>query len=253
MEATLKPQAFNLGTTARTLFWLTLFSIAMGYLETAVVVYVRALYYPDGFEFPLVPISHTIAETEFYREIATIVMLVGAGIMAGKNAMQRFVFFLYCFAIWDIFYYVFLYVLLGWPRSLLTWDVLFLIPAPWVGPVLCPCLVSCTMIAFAGITLYAQSRGHSGRLSITEWAILIAGCGIVITSFMWDYILYVRANGNGLSAFTLSTDKELFSEAPNYIPIQFNWMFYWCGQVVLWLGLGMYALRIRNVKSNQPL
>ena len=91
----------------KTLFWLTMFSIAMGYLETAIVVYIRKLYYPEGFTFPLVPISHDIAVTEFWREAATIIMLAGIGILSGKNASQRFVFFLYAFAIWDIFYYVF--------------------------------------------------------------------------------------------------------------------------------------------------
>ncbi|MBK6345556.1 MAG: hypothetical protein IPF68_06385 [Bacteroidales bacterium] len=73
-------------------------------------------------------------------------MLLVAGIIAGRNSAQRFVFFLFCFAIWDIFYYVFLYLLIGWPASLLDWDILFLLPVPWIGPVLAPCLLSLMMI-----------------------------------------------------------------------------------------------------------
>ncbi|CAN5476760.1 hypothetical protein BH10BAC1_BH10BAC1_14060 [soil metagenome] len=126
----------------KTIIWLTVFSIAMGFLETSIVVYLRKLYYPAGFEFPLVPVPIDIATTEFWREVATIIMLIGAGVMAGKNATQRFVFFLYSFAIWDIFYYVFLKLLRNWPESLFTWDILFLIPVPCVGPVIAPCIVS---------------------------------------------------------------------------------------------------------------
>src|ERR1044072_1504154 len=90
------------------LVWLTIFSIAMGYLETAVVVYLRKLYYPGGFNFPLVPVTLDIAKTEFWREAATLIMLVGIGVLAGKNKTQRFAYFLLSFAVWDIFYYVFL-------------------------------------------------------------------------------------------------------------------------------------------------
>ena len=74
----------------RTLFWLTLFSIAMGYLETSVVVYLRAIYYPTVFDFPLVNMNMLIAVTELGRELATIIMLAGIGIVAGKNSTQRF-------------------------------------------------------------------------------------------------------------------------------------------------------------------
>lgn len=228
----------------RTLFWLTLFSIAMGYLETSVVVYLRKLYYPDGFGFPLVQVSWDIASTEFYRELATVIMLLGAGIMAGKNAQQRFVFFLYCFAVWDIFYYVFLYVLLGWPESLFTWDILFLIPVPWVGPVLCPVLVSLTMIALTFVTLYGQWKGNTAKLNYAEKAILLAGCSIILVSFMWDYFQYVKLHGEGKSVWTLSSDKELFSEADGYVPTQFNWLMYWCGQIMLFGGVMLYALRM---------
>lgn len=232
----------------KTILWLTLFSIAMGYLETSVVVYLRQLYYPDGFGFPLVPVSPGIAITEFYRELATIIMLLGAGIMAGRNAQQRFVFFLYCFAVWDIFYYVFLYVLLGWPQSLLTWDILFLIPVPWVGPVLCPCLVSLTMIALALVTLYGQSRGNSGKLNRVEKLILLFGCMVILTSFMWDYFQYVQEHGNGKTVWSLSGEKDLFSEAMGYVPTQFNWALYWCGQIMIAGGVSMFWMRMRKLR-----
>lgn len=243
---TASPGDYTGSPIVRTVIWLTLFSIAMGFLETSVVVYLRKLYYPEGFGFPLVAVSPDIAITEFWRELATLIMLLGAGILAGKNAQQKFVFFLYCFAIWDIFYYVFLYVLLGWPQSLLTWDILFLIPVPWVGPVLCPCLVSLTMISLAMVTLYGQSRGHSGKLHYTEKIILLAGCAIILTSFMWDYFQYVQHFGNGKTVWSLSADKDLFSEASGYIPTQFNWTLFWCGQTLIAGGVLLFGMRMRR-------
>jgi len=153
--------------------WLTLFSVAMGFLETAVVIYLRKLYYPNGFQFPLVPVSYDIAMVEFLREAATIIMLAGIGILTGKNTSQKFAIFLYCFAVWDIFYYVFLKVFLGWPESFLTWDILFIIPVPWVGPVICPCIASLTMIILTTFVIYFQEKGYDIHLKLKEWVLLI--------------------------------------------------------------------------------
>ncbi|PIV62402.1 MAG: hypothetical protein COS14_02175, partial [Bacteroidetes bacterium CG02_land_8_20_14_3_00_31_25] len=136
------------------LLWLTLFSIAMGLLESAVVIYLRELYYPDGFVFPLQIVSRTVAITEFFRELATLIMLMAVGYLTGKNLNQRFACFIYSFAIWDIFYYVFLYFIIGWPSSFLTWDVLFLLPTMWTGPVIAPIITSLNMILLALLILF---------------------------------------------------------------------------------------------------
>lgn len=209
----------------------------------------RELYYPEGFKFPLVPISHSIAVTEFWREVATIIMLAGVGILAGKNGAQRFVFFLYAFAIWDIFYYVFLYVLLGWPQSLFTWDILFLIPVPWVGPVICPCLVSLAMIALMASTIHWQLKGKSGALNWKEGSVLIMGSVIVIVSFVWDYLEFVKTHPTGKSSFTLAHNKELFIEGATYIPTEFSWMMFWCGQLMIMGGVLLFHLRMRREKK----
>lgn len=221
----------------------------MGYLETAVVVYMRKLYYPGGFNFPLVPVSSDIAVTEFYREVATLIMLLGIGILAGKNASQRFVFFLYAFAIWDIFYYVFLYVLLGWPQSLFTWDILFIIPVPWVGPVICPCLVSLTMIGLMCSTVYWQQKGKSGKLYWQEGSVLLLGSAIIIISFIWDYLEFVHNHPTGRSSFTLAHNKELFSEGATYVPKEFSWMMFWCGQIMIAGGVLLFHLRMKKEKA----
>src|SRR5690348_14185303 len=110
------------------LIWLSLFAIAMGFMESAVVIYLRKILYPGGFQFPLMPISNDLAMVEIFREAATMIMLVGIGILAGRSVKEKFAIFIFCFAVWDIFYYVFLKIFLDWPQSLMTWDILFLIP-----------------------------------------------------------------------------------------------------------------------------
>ncbi|HLG02012.1 MAG TPA: hypothetical protein VI731_00355 [Bacteroidia bacterium] len=242
----------NNKTLYTTIFWLTCFSIAMGYLETAVVVYLRELYYPSGFCFPLTPIGPDIGMTEFWREAATVIMLIGAGIMAGKNGPQRFAFFMYCFAVWDIFYYIFLYLILGWPESLFTWDILFLIPVPWVGPVIAPCLVALAMILLAVTIIYAQINGQSGKMIAREQLIMIAGILLILFSFMWDYIEYVQLNHAGNSFWSFDPDKDLFSEAAAYVPKEFNWKLFIPGLTLLFGGVILFAIRVAAVKDRKP-
>ena len=143
-----------------------LFGIAFGYLEAAVVSYLRALHEParQGFYpgrppgelFPLLTIEQAQAAgpeqpktliIEIGREAATIVMLAAIALAVADNAGQWAAAFAIAFGTWDIAFYAFLKLLLDWPASLLTWDILFLIPIPWVGPVRAPVIVSASMIA----------------------------------------------------------------------------------------------------------
>jgi hypothetical protein len=57
----------------------------MAYLESAVVVYLREIYYPNGFSFPLQEITPFIYFTEIGREIATIIMLFSVSYFMSKN------------------------------------------------------------------------------------------------------------------------------------------------------------------------
>jgi len=175
----------------RTFLWLTVFSIAMAYLESAVVVYLRALMYPEGFDFPLAPMQPGIAVTEIFREVATIVMLCGAGYLGGRNFAQRFAWFIYCFAVWDIFYYIFLKILVNWPSSLMTWDILFLIPTTWTGPVISPVIVSCTMILLALVIIIRGKEIEKVNINWKEWILLITGTIILLVAFTWDYSAFL--------------------------------------------------------------
>ena len=139
------------------LFWLMLWGIAFGYIEAAVVVYLREIYYPEGFAFPLVIIQDRIMLTEVLREAATLLIIWVTVCLAYKRLQSRIASFVVLFGIWDIFYYIFLKLLLNWPESLGTWDILFLIPAPWVGPIWAPVLVSIGFI-YAGTAILMRNH-----------------------------------------------------------------------------------------------
>ncbi len=154
-----------------------LFAMAMAFMEAAVVVYLRTLFHITGelvrsapgtkevwFSLPFFTLlkpgalvsvlpESRIAYIEVAREAATIVMLVCVGWLAGRTLRSRAAFFLSAFGVWDIGYYAFLRALIGWPGSLRTPDVLFLIPGPWVAPVFLPISISVVMILGAALLL----------------------------------------------------------------------------------------------------
>ncbi len=167
----------------RLLPWMTAFFIAMAFLESAVVVYLRALYYPEGFGFPLVPMDPALVATEMGREFATLVMLLAPAALVTRRALERFAWFCIGFGIWDIFYYVWLKVLLGWPASLAEPDLLFLLPVPWVGPVWAPCLISAGLVGLGLLVLWGRSKDPRYRIGAASWGLLVGGAVLMVLSF----------------------------------------------------------------------
>jgi hypothetical protein len=161
------------------------FSIAFGYIEAAVVVYLRTIFHPSGFTFPLTefgisPLWKRLLLTETGREAATLVLMLTAACLFGKNNQQRFAFFLTIFAVWDIFYYIWLKVLIDWPNSIMDWDILFLIPTAWAGPLLAPVLISIILLLFAVIILYEDSYGKTLNVKRCDWlGFILAGLAVV--------------------------------------------------------------------------
>ncbi len=154
----------------------------MGILEAIVVVYLRRIYYPDGFGFPLAAIEPTLLRAELIREAMTLVMLALIGWMAAEDRWSRLLAFTFAFGIWDIAYYAGLKLFLDWPVRLLDPDILFLIPSVWIGPVLAPLLVAAAWTA-AGLMLHRRrytDLAWGGR----EWAALILGHGLILASFL---------------------------------------------------------------------
>jgi len=228
------------------LFVVTLFAIAMGFLEAAVVVYMREILYPGGFVFPLSPVPVHLALTELLREVATLVMLVSIGFLAGRKFSTGFAWFIYSFAIWDIFYYVFLKAIQAWPESLFTWDVLFLIPTTWTGPVLTPLMVSLTMILLALVILVYAERGKETRIRGLEWAGLIAGSLILVFSWITGYSRHM------LIRFTLTEmlalkNPEVLDWATRYIPGHFPWWIFLLGEGIILTSIFIYWRRIKTL------
>ena len=230
-------------TLRQKLITITAFAIAMGFLESAVVVYMREILYPGGFEFPLSPIPVNLAVTELLREVATMVMLVTIGIIAAKRFSTGFAWFMYCFAIWDIFYYVFLKLLVGWPQSLMTWDVLFLIPTTWTGPVLSPVLVSLTLILLAMVILTEAEKGKETRIHSKEWLGLIMGSLVLIFGFVFDYSMHMLAHFS-MTGMLQVKNPEVLEVATRYIPHRFPWWIFGVGEGVILGTIGIYWKRI---------
>src|SRR5215470_12611622 len=184
------------------LFNATVYAVAMAYLESAIVVYLRRLYYPQGFDFPLVIVDTPTLFLELGREAATIVMLATVGIAAGRTKVGKLAYFLFLFGVWDIWYYIWLKAFVDWPSSLLTWDVLFLIPVPWIGPVLAPVTVALTMIGMGLVLLHLEQRGPVVPAGGLVWLAQIVACLIVIVSFTMDVVPRLPNNGALLAQWT---------------------------------------------------
>ena len=229
---------------SKTLLLLTIFCIAMGFFEAAVVVYLRELYYPEGFQFPIKIMAPNVFVVELIRETSTIIMLCVIGIICGKNFHERFAYFIYCFAVWDIFYYVGLKVFLDWPPSLLTWDILFLIPIVWAGPVLAPVICSVTMILLAGCIISAERRVQSAErkeqkdysvtIKLREWVLLFSGSFIILFTFMWDYTKLLIKEG-----FTTNFQQAV----AQYVPTDYNWYLFAIGEILLLFAIALFWRR----------
>jgi hypothetical protein len=165
------------------------FAAAMAYLEAAVVVYLqRALNITPDRLFPLrgPEMVGDLAAIEVGREFATLVMLIGIGCLAGRAWLDRLAWTAVAFGVWDVLYYGWLWVFIGWPHSPTTWDVLFLIPVPWIGPVWAPVAVSVALIGFGLAAAQQVGRGRVLRPDWSEVVLAVAGGVLVVVSFTAD-------------------------------------------------------------------
>jgi hypothetical protein len=217
---------------------LLLFGISFGYVEAAVVVYLRTIYdpirrqlHPDRAAndlFPLitpdqllgaVPSRSDLLRIELIREAATMLMLAAVALVAvGARGAAWLPAFAIAFGTWDFFYYVFLRLLVDWPTSLLTWDILFLIPVPWVAPVLAPILVSLSIIGTG-----AAALRRPVRLRLFHWSALVLGSTLILRSFTWDVPNLIRGG----------------------MPHAFPWPLFACGEL-----LGVGAFVASTIKAN---
>jgi len=166
---------------------LTLFAVAMAYLEAAVVVYLRELYYPGGFTLTMPGMTEAMLTVEMLREAATLVLLIAVAFVAGRLSWERFGYLIFVWGVWDIFYYVWLKIAIDWPATLFDWDVLFLLPLPWLGPIIAPILVAILMVIFGFLITRLQAAGVRFRATGVTWALAIIATGMILYTFMRDY------------------------------------------------------------------
>ena len=164
------------------------YALAMAYVESAVVVYLRqALGVSTGDVFPIdmeSELSGWLGWIELGREAATLVMIGAVGWLVGRSGLERLAWAAIILGLWDIGYYFWLWVFSGWPTSLTTWDLLFLLPVPWAGPVWAPMLVSVALIGF-GLALAGRYRaGLRARAGLVPLGGLILGGLVVFVSFI---------------------------------------------------------------------
>ena len=192
--------------------WLlvVVFAIGMAWVEAASVYYLRVTVDRlDPYQANPLPMSGILEQVELVREAATLVMLLTVGMLAGRTGRTRLGYTAIAFGVWDIAYYVFLKVICDWPTSLFDWDVLFLLPLPWWGPVLAPVCIAVLMIVWG--TLVSQRAVRSPARSVAStlwWRLNWLGVALALYVFMADSL---RAVQEGLAA------------TRTVLPTSFNW------------------------------
>lgn len=173
--------------TRNKLLILTIYSTSLAFAVASSIYFLRLHYYPTGFQFPIDPISGTPLLVEYFRETSSLILIFIASYLIGKNFREKFASFMFIFGVWDIFYYVWLYFLLDWPPSILTWDLLYVIPVLWVGPVLAPLIVCVVLISSALIIFYFENKNIRLKFTKFMWIIeIMSGLGVIL-SFVWNY------------------------------------------------------------------
>jgi hypothetical protein len=208
------------------------FAIAMAWVEAASVFYIRALVGRiEPYQANPLPINDALGSVELWREAATLVMLATVGMLAGRTWRRRLGYSALAFGVWDIFYYVFLRIMSGWPRTLLDWDILFLLPLPWWGPVLAPVSIALLMIVWG--TLATQSDGAEARWA---GALAFVGIGLALGVFMIDAW---RALPHGRDAVL------------QVLPTTFNWPLF-CVALLLMSSPALHQIAVPAKRSVAP-
>jgi len=186
-----------------------LFAAAMAWVESSVVFYLRTMVNRiEPYQAEPLPVFDGLAGAELVREFSTLVMLGTVGWLAGRTWRSRIGYALVAFGVWDLFYYIFLKPLTGWPHSLLDWDILFLLPLPWWGPVLAPVLIATLMVVGGTLASEFDRPGRAiwpGRLTS-----VLAAVGIVVA-------LYV------FMADAMARFHEGVEAVRRTLPDEFNW------------------------------
>jgi hypothetical protein len=220
--------------------------LSFGFVEAAVVIDLRTVYEPlqqelhpgtrPGEQFPAVTLDELRAaspqglwllKVELARELATMVMLATLGLAAGGRPLRRLAAFVAAFGVWDLAFYLWLRLIIGWPATVWTWDLLFLLPVPWSAPVLAPMLVAATMTVAGLHAIARDAAGRPVRPSWRNWSALLGGALLAFLAFI-ENCRTVTAGG---------------------VPQRFNWQLLLAG---LLLAAAGYALAAAGGRCDDP-
>ncbi len=208
----LRASPLRSGPKLQRLLIVVAFAAAMAWVEAAVVFYLRTMIDRiDPYQPNPLPVIGALGPVELARELATMVMLFIVGVLAGKTWRSRLGYAAIAFGIWDIFYYVYLKFICGWPHSLLDWDILFLLPLPWWGPVLAPVLIALLLIAWGTLASQFEHERPQALSNARVWAACAVGMALALYLFMADTI---RVAHRGVDVIR------------NVLPASFNWPFF---------------------------
>ncbi len=179
-----------MNNTVQRFLWISVYAIGMALLEAVVVAYLRALLQITDEHVAL----GSYIPMEVGREVATILMLVAVGWLAGRRGADRLAYGLFTFGLWDIWYYVWLKVLINWPDSLFDWDILFLIPVRWWGPVLSPVLIAGLICLTAVLAIVQMERGQRLNFTPARLGVITLGGALALYVFMMDSLQALLQN-----------------------------------------------------------
>jgi hypothetical protein len=219
--------------------WLlvVVFAIAMAWVESASVYYLRTVVDRiQPYQANPLPMRGILGQVELIREVATLVMLLTVGMLSGRLWSARLAYAAIAFGVWDIFYYVFLRLMCGWPRSLFDWDILFLLPLPWWGPVLAPVTIALLMIVWGTSVTQAPQLTQPAATRVV-WGLTATGIALALYVFMADSIRQVQ-QGRSVSAWVL--------------PTEFNWPIFVTALLLMAAPLASLVWRT-HVRQNLPV
>ena len=209
------------------------FAIAMAWVESASVFYIRAFVDRiEPYQANPLPLNDALGYVELWREASTLVMIAALGLLAGRTWRRRLGYAALAFGVWDIFYYAFLRIMTGWPKTLVDWDILFLLPLPWWGPVLAPVSIALLMIVWG--TLETQS---TEEVPVAPWAWTLGSAGIALALgvFMIDASLALPGGRDAVM---------------RVLPTKFSWPLFW---VALLLMASPVLHQLALLRARNPL
>jgi hypothetical protein len=195
------------------------FAIAMAWVEAAVVIYLRTMVNRiNPYQVDPLPIAGDLGGIELVREAATLLMLLSVGWLSGRTTRSRLSFAAVAFGIWDIFYYIFLWMMGPWPTSLLDWDILFLLPLPWWGPVLAPVLIALLLVIGGLMIVTLEECGTPIRMNTKSIMIAFGGALLALYAFMEESLAVLPGGIESLRGI---------------LPTSFNWPLFIVAMVLM--------------------